>query len=126
MSLGGTLVQLLMLDAPERLLSATLFGTAALGGEPPLPGEAELPGPSAEVLAMWQHLGDARSRDEEIAFSLDHWRLLSGAARGGHFDPEEFRLLGSASARTPATTTRSPRTRWPTSRGSHEAASSPA
>ncbi len=93
MSLGGTIVQVLLLDAPDRVLTATLFCTGALGGDPPLPDEPGLPGPSPEVLAMWQHLGEARSRDEEIAFNLDHWRLLSGAARGGHFDREEFRAL---------------------------------
>jgi pimeloyl-ACP methyl ester carboxylesterase len=93
MSLGGMLLQLLLLDAPDRVLTATLFGTGALGGNPPLPGESELPGPSPEVLAMWEHLGEARSRDEEIAFSLEHWRLLSGAARGGCFDADEFRTL---------------------------------
>jgi pimeloyl-ACP methyl ester carboxylesterase len=93
MSLGGILVQLLLLDAPDRLLSATLFSTGALGGDPPLPGEDDLSGPSAEVLAMWEHLGDTRTPEEEAAFSLEHWRLLSGAAAGGHFDPDEFRTL---------------------------------
>lgn len=93
MSLGGILVQILLLDAPQRLLSATLLCTGALGGNPPLPGEADLPGPSAEVLAMWEQLAEPRTREEEIAFSLEHWRLLSGAAAGGHFDPDEFRAL---------------------------------
>ncbi len=90
MSLGGILVQLLLLDAPDRILSATTFGAAALGGDPPLPGESDLPGPSDEILAMWERLGDDGTRDEENAFSLEHWRLLSGAAAGGHFDPAEF------------------------------------
>jgi pimeloyl-ACP methyl ester carboxylesterase len=93
MSLGGTLVQLLLLDAPGRLLSAALFSTGALAGDPALPGEDELAGPSPEVLAMWEHLGESRTREEEIAFSLEHWRLLSGAAGGGHFDADEFRDL---------------------------------
>jgi pimeloyl-ACP methyl ester carboxylesterase len=93
MSLGGTLLQLLLLDAPDRLLSATLFSTGALAGDPALPGEDELPGPSEDVLAMWQHLGESRTREQEIAFNLEHWRLLSGAGAGGHFDPDEFRAL---------------------------------
>jgi pimeloyl-ACP methyl ester carboxylesterase len=93
MSLGGILVQLLLLDAPRRLLSATLFSTGALGGDPPLPGEETLRPPSAEVLAMWERLGETRTRDEERAFSLEHWRLLSGAAAGGHFEAGEFRDL---------------------------------
>jgi pimeloyl-ACP methyl ester carboxylesterase len=93
MSLGGTLLQVLLLDAPDRLLSATLFSTGALAGDPALPGEAELPGPSEDVLAMWEHLGDSRTREQEIAFSLKHWRALSAAGAGGHFDPDEFRAL---------------------------------
>ena len=93
MSLGGILVQLLLLDAPDRVLTATLFSTGALAGDPPLPGEAELPAPSAELLALWERLAEPRSRAEEIAFNLEHWRVLSGAAAGGHFDPDEFRAL---------------------------------
>lgn len=42
---------------------------------------------------MWEHLGERRSREEEIAFNIEHWRLLSGAAAGGHFGAEEFRAL---------------------------------
>ena len=93
MSLGGLLVQLLLLDAPERVLSATLFSTGALGGDPPLPGEAELPGPSAGGARDVGAPRHARTREEEVAFSLEHWRLLSGAEAGGHFDPDEFREL---------------------------------
>jgi pimeloyl-ACP methyl ester carboxylesterase len=72
MSMGGTLVQLLLLDHPERLLSASLFSTGVLGGDP------SLPGPSAELLAFWEHLGEARSAEEEIAWRVEHWRLLNG------------------------------------------------
>ena len=93
MSLGGFLTQLLVLDSPQRVLTATLFSTGALAGNPPLPGETELPPPSGEVLAMWEHLGTPRTREEEAAFSLEHWRLLAGAAAGGPFDPDEFRAL---------------------------------
>lgn len=93
MSLGGTLVQLLLLDAPDRLLSATLFCTGALASDPAWPSEHELPGPSEDILAIWQHLGESRTREQEIAFNLEHWRLLSGVAAGGHFDPDEFRSL---------------------------------
>jgi pimeloyl-ACP methyl ester carboxylesterase len=88
MSLGGLLVQLLLLDAPERLRSATLFSTGALGA-----GGAEPPGPTPEVLAMWEHLGEPRDRAAEVAFNVEHWRLLSGAAAGGPFDESEFRAL---------------------------------
>ncbi len=91
MSMGGYLVQLSLLDAPERLLSATLMCTGALEAEPPLPGTPELPGPPAEVLAMWERLGEARDREADIAFNVEHWRLLSG--EGGTFAPEEFIAL---------------------------------
>jgi pimeloyl-ACP methyl ester carboxylesterase len=37
--------------------------------------------------------GPLDTREQEIAFSLEHWRALSGAAAGGHFDPDEFRAL---------------------------------
>jgi pimeloyl-ACP methyl ester carboxylesterase len=93
MSLGGMLLQLLLLDAPDRLLSATLFSTGALAGDPALPGEDALSGPRADVLAMWEQLGERRTREQEIAFNLEHWRALSGAGAGGHFDPAEFRAL---------------------------------
>jgi len=60
MSLGGMLAQLLVLDAPGRVRSATVFSTGALEIDPPVAGAAELPGPSQEVLAMWEHLGEPR------------------------------------------------------------------
>ena len=67
--------------------------TGALGGDPPLPGEDGLSGPSEELLAMWAQLGESRTREQEVAFNLEHWRVLSGAAAGGHFDADEFRAL---------------------------------
>ena len=81
MSLGGMLAQLLLLDAPERVRSATVFSTGVLEIDPPVAGAAELPGPSEDVLAMWQHLGEPRDRAAEVAFNVAHWRLLSGAER---------------------------------------------
>ena len=93
MSLGGMLAQLLLLDAPERVRSATVFSTGALEIDPPVAGAAELPGPSEEVLAMWQHLGEPRDRAAEVAFNVEHWRLLSGVERGGEFEESEFRAL---------------------------------
>ena len=80
-----------MLDAPARLRSATLFCTGALETDPP--AARGLPGPAPEVLAMWEHLGERRDREAEVAFNLEHWRLLSGAARGGPFEEHEFRAL---------------------------------
>lgn len=91
MSMGGYLVQLLLLDAPERLMSATLLCTGALEAEPPLHGTPELPGPPPELLAMWERFGEPRDREADIAFNVEHWRLLSGG--GESFVPEEFIAL---------------------------------
>jgi len=68
------------------------FG-ADIAIDPPVAGAAELPGPSEEVLAMWQHLGEPRDRAAEVAFNVEHWRLLSGVERGGEFEESEFRAL---------------------------------
>lgn len=94
MSMGGTLVQLLLLDHPHRLRSATMFATCALGvGLTDLTGHSsnELPGPDPRLLVMWQHLADERDRDAEIAWRIEHWRLLNGAVLP--FDTQEFREL---------------------------------
>jgi pimeloyl-ACP methyl ester carboxylesterase len=93
MSLGGTLVQLLLLDHPQRLRSATVFATSALGsGLTDLGVEhVELPGPDPRLLALWQEMADERDRDGEIAWWIDHWRILNGDVLP--FDPAEFRVL---------------------------------
>ncbi|HSP37077.1 MAG TPA: alpha/beta fold hydrolase [Frankiaceae bacterium] len=92
MSMGGTLVQLLLLDAPSRLLSATVFATAVLEGAG---DDGAVPPPFAEtdprLLALWEHLTDVRDRDAEIAWRVEHWRLLNGPSVA--FDPDEFRRL---------------------------------
>lgn len=85
--MGGLLTQLLLLDHPERLLSATLFCTGPLPGADVL----ERPAPTPELLALWAQLGDERDEAAEMAFRLDHWRLLNGS--GTPFDEAEFRAL---------------------------------
>jgi pimeloyl-ACP methyl ester carboxylesterase len=87
MSMGGLLVQLLLLDHPERLASAVLFGTG------PLPGAdgPEPPGPDPALLRMWAELDDPRDPEGELAWRVEHWRLLNGTALP--FDPAEFRAL---------------------------------
>lgn len=97
MSLGGVLVQLLLLDHPERLLTATAFCTAALGaGLAAVDGRAapELPGPTPELLELWQEMGAPRDREEEIAWRIEHWRILQG--RVLDFDADEFRRIEEA------------------------------
>ena len=94
MSMGGTLVQLLLLDHPQRLRSATVFCTAALGaglsagaGAP----DVELPGPDPRLLALWSEMGTPRDADAEIAWRVEHWRLLNGDQI--EFDADAFRRL---------------------------------
>ncbi|HEU4840652.1 MAG TPA: alpha/beta fold hydrolase, partial [Ilumatobacteraceae bacterium] len=94
MSMGGVLVQLLLADHPDRLRSATLFCTAALGsglaaGDDE-PGD-ELPGPDPRLLAMWAEMGTSRDPDAELAWRVEHWRLLNGDALP--FDPDVWRRL---------------------------------
>ncbi|SHG19234.1 alpha/beta fold hydrolase [Geodermatophilus nigrescens] len=79
MSMGGTLIQLLLLDAPHRLRSATVLCTSALGaGLADVAGTGELPGPAPELLAYWQTMGGDRDRAAELDWRVEHWRLLSG------------------------------------------------
>jgi pimeloyl-ACP methyl ester carboxylesterase len=94
MSMGGTLVQLLLLDHPERLLSATVLCTSALGSGLAA-GDSEdepgLPDPDPRLLALWERMADTRDREAEIAWRVEHWRLLNGEAVP--FDAETFRRL---------------------------------
>lgn len=95
MSMGGTLVQLLLLDHPDRLLSATVFATSALGAglaaDPQDENAPALPEPDPELVKLWQHLDDPRSREEELAWRVEHWRILAGSVLPFHAD--EFRRL---------------------------------
>ncbi len=85
MSLGGTLVQLLLVDRPDRLLSATLFCTASLQWAD------ELPGPAPALLRLWGELTDERTPEQELEWRVEHWRLLNGT--GLEFDEQWFRGL---------------------------------
>ena len=89
MSMGGYLVQLLLLDHPERLASATLFCTGALStadGSGP-----ELPGPDPALMRLWGEMDDPRDLESELAWRVEHWRLLNGT--GTAFDAAEVRAL---------------------------------
>ncbi|WP_091941773.1 alpha/beta fold hydrolase [Trujillonella endophytica] len=94
MSMGGTLVQLLLLDHPDRLLSATVFATSALGAglaDADGTGDADLPGPDPRLLALWQTMGEPRDEAAELDWRVEHWRILNGD--GVPFDAAEFRAL---------------------------------
>ncbi|GAA1849804.1 alpha/beta fold hydrolase [Pseudonocardia ailaonensis] len=85
MSLGGTLVQLLLVEHPDRLLSAAVFCSAALEGT------EGLPGPDPALLRLWGELTDERTREQELTWRVEHWRLLNG--RVAPFDAAAFRAL---------------------------------
>jgi pimeloyl-ACP methyl ester carboxylesterase len=94
MSMGGTLVQLLLLDHPDRLRSATVFATSALGAglaDPSGQAHLDLPKPDPRLLVLWQQMADERDRDDEITWRIEHWRILHGDVLP--FDPDEFRAL---------------------------------
>lgn len=92
MSMGGTLVQLLLLDHPDRVLSATVFATSVLEGAGP---DGDAPVTFAEtdpaLLELWQHLADPRDREAEIEWRVEHWRLLHGGLLP--LDAEQFRAM---------------------------------
>lgn len=94
MSMGGVIVQLLLVDHRERLRSATVFCTTSLGsglaagaGQP----DVDLPGPDPRLLEMWAEMGTPRDPDAEMAWRVEHWRLLNGDVL--EFDPDEWRQL---------------------------------
>ncbi len=84
MSLGGTLVQVLLVDRPDRWLSATLVGTPALDDD----GE---PGPAEHLLQLWSEMGDPRDPVAERAWQLNHQRVLHGSVIP--FDVAEYEEL---------------------------------
>jgi pimeloyl-ACP methyl ester carboxylesterase len=90
MSMGGMLVQLLLLDHPDRIATATVFATGPLPSAEPSPTPAP-PGPDPALLRLWAELDDPRDLEGEIAWRVEHWRLLNGS--GTLFDPAEFRAL---------------------------------
>jgi pimeloyl-ACP methyl ester carboxylesterase len=94
MSMGGILVQLLLADHPDRVCSATLFCTTAVGSGLAAGGHepaVELPAPDPRLLALWAEMGQARSPEEELAWRVEHWRLLNGDELP--FDPAVWRAL---------------------------------
>ncbi|MGP3949843.1 alpha/beta fold hydrolase [Streptomyces sp. 7N604] len=83
MSMGGMLTQLLLLDHPERLTTATFIGTTPMDGGP---ASSET---DPVLMALWETMFEPRDRDAELAWRVQHWRVLNGGELP--FDPEEFR-----------------------------------
>ncbi|MCP9958039.1 alpha/beta fold hydrolase [Streptomyces sudanensis] len=86
MSLGGMLAQLLIADHPERLRTATLIGTCALSTTPYTAPDGtvtpvgELPPIDPRILDMWAHRPVDLAPEDEMAWRVEHWRLLNGDA----------------------------------------------
>jgi pimeloyl-ACP methyl ester carboxylesterase len=85
MAMGGLLTQLLMLDHPDRLRSAVLVCSTALSA----PGDPLLPVPDPMLRRLWTEVDDARDLEGELAWRVEHWRLLNGAEQP--FDAAGFR-----------------------------------
>lgn len=85
MSMGGMIAQLLLLDHPDRLVSATLFGTPALDAD----GRPPAPDPPPELTALWEQSGTPRDHEAELDWRVAHQRVLNGS--GTPFDAAEFR-----------------------------------
>jgi pimeloyl-ACP methyl ester carboxylesterase len=83
--MGGLVAQLLLLDHPERLASATLVATRPLR----VPGAPVLPGPPTALRRLWAELDDPRDREGELAWRVAHDRLLHGTVLP--FDAAVFR-----------------------------------
>lgn len=96
MSMGGTLVQLLLLDHPDRLRSATILATSALGAGlatdgTDMPEAPPLPDPDPRLLDLWAEMAEPRDREAELDWRVAHWRILNGDVID--VDPAEFRTL---------------------------------
>jgi pimeloyl-ACP methyl ester carboxylesterase len=97
MSLGGMLAQLLIADHPDRLLSATLIGTAALSTTPYVHPDGtrtppeKLPGIDPRLLEMWSRPVEEHGLEAELERRVEHWRVLGGDQLP--FDAEYARAL---------------------------------
>lgn len=84
MSLGGMLTQLLVADHPDRLLSATLIGTAALSGIPYVAPDGSrtppegLPGVAPHLLELWSRPVEDHGLEAELERRVEHWQALGG------------------------------------------------
>ncbi len=119
MSMGGLLTQLLLLDHPDRLRSATLFCTGPLGGAAGDPA----PPPSEDLLAFWATMAEPRDDEAELAWRVEHWARLAGDQLD--VDRAEWRELEQRVAAHSGGCCRRPRTPSPTRAAWPAAPSSP-
>jgi pimeloyl-ACP methyl ester carboxylesterase len=100
MGLGGLVAQLLLLDHPDRLLSATLLCCPALPGLP-----CELPGSDPAITRMLAEIDDPRDARAELAWRVAHRRLLHGTATpfdGLYFRAMEQRMIAHVGTDLPS------------------------
>ena len=97
MSMGGLLVQLLLLDHPDRIASATLFCTGPLAAGGPDAARAAARRPDPALLRMWAELDDPRDTRSELAWRVEHWRVLNGPV--APFDAARVPRAGEAGDR---------------------------
>ncbi|MFF8814988.1 alpha/beta fold hydrolase [Streptomyces pactum] len=97
MSLGGMLTQLVLADHPDRVLSATVFGTTALSTADLVHPDGtrtpadRLPGIDPRLLEEWARPVEDLGEEAELDRRVRHWELLHGD--GLPFDAEYFRAL---------------------------------
>ncbi|WP_164013033.1 alpha/beta fold hydrolase [Pyxidicoccus trucidator] len=91
LSLGGFLVQWLLVAHPERLLSAAVIGAPALEGAPARANMTARAPIDPGLYAFWGHMFEPREREAQIEWRVENWRRLNGGAIP--FDAEEFRAL---------------------------------
>lgn len=87
LGLGGLLTQVLLLDHPGRVASATLVATGPLPGA----GVPPVPGPDLALRRMWAELDDPRDAGGELAWRVALRRVLHGT--GLPFDEAACRVL---------------------------------
>lgn len=83
-SMGGMIAQLLAINFPERLLSATLIMSSPIsggGGEIPELGAEDLPSPDPEWMAMaMANMSDPENREARIEQRVKMFEILAGSA----------------------------------------------
>lgn len=82
--MGGMIAQLLAINFPERLLSATLIMSSPIsggGGEIPELGAEDLPSPDPEWMAMaMANMSDPENREARIEQRVKMFEILAGSA----------------------------------------------
>jgi len=96
-SMGGMIVQALMIEHADRLKTATIIMSSPLsgGGDQPALASEDLPGPDDAWMEEMMTLAasPSTSREENIARKVEQYRMLAGSA--GVFDEAEQRKIAT-------------------------------